>query len=131
MPADSSCVLLDSLGELSALYATADACFIGGTLVSTGGHNPLEAARYGKPIAVGPSMHNFREMAQHFDDASAWRRVANATDLGNAWNSWRSQPQQAADLGRRALDLIESHRGAISATTELLSPFLERAEASR
>ena len=46
-------VLLDSLGELASLYRPATAAFIGGTLVPTGGHNPLEAARFGVPIAVG------------------------------------------------------------------------------
>ncbi|HYX24382.1 MAG TPA: glycosyltransferase N-terminal domain-containing protein, partial [Thermoanaerobaculia bacterium] len=69
-----SVVLLDSLGELAGLYRLAAAAFIGGTLVPTGGHNPLEAARFGVPIAVGPAMHNFRDMAAAFDGAGAWRR---------------------------------------------------------
>jgi len=42
------------------------------------------------------------------------------------WTDWRSQPQQAAEIGRRALELISSHRGAVSATSEMLLPFLER-----
>ena len=67
-------ILLDSLGELAGLYRLAAAAFIGGTLVPTGGHNPLEAARFGVPLAVGPAMHNFREMADAFDRAGAWRQ---------------------------------------------------------
>ena len=81
-------VLLDSLGELAGLYRLAAAAFIGGTLVPTGGHNPLEAARFGVPLAVGPAMHNFREMAEAFDRAGAWRRVADAGELGAAWREW-------------------------------------------
>ena len=60
-------LLLDTMGELASLYRLAAGVFIGGTLVPTGGHNPLEAARFGAPIAVGPSMHNFAEMADGFD----------------------------------------------------------------
>ena len=52
--------LLDTLGELAALYGLARGAFIGGTLVARGGHNPLEPARFGVPVAVGPSIENFR-----------------------------------------------------------------------
>ena len=75
-------LLLDTMGELASLYRLATAVFIGGTLVPSGGHNPLEAARFGAPIAAGPSMHNFAEMAARFDARSAWRRVADARELG-------------------------------------------------
>ena len=90
-------VLLDSLGELAGLYRLAAAAFIGGTLVPTGGHNPLEAARFGVPIAVGPSMDNFREMAEQFDRAGAWRRVADAGALGAIWREWLDDPAAARE----------------------------------
>src|SRR5688572_11754725 len=51
-------VLLDSLGELAGLYRIAAVAFIGGTLVPKGGHNPLEPAQFGIPVAAGPSMSN-------------------------------------------------------------------------
>lgn len=120
-------LLLDSLGELAALYRIADAAFIGGTLVPTGGHNPLEPARFGIATAVGPSMENFREMAQHFDAAHAWERVDDARALGEAWDRWLSQPQLAADVGERARDLVAANRGAVAKTLDLLRPVLEQA----
>lgn len=119
-------VLLDSLGELAGLYRLAAGSFIGGTLVPTGGHNPLEAARYGVPIAVGPSMHNFREMAEAFDRASAWRRVNDARELADAWRSWLDDPQIAKEQGARAAALIEANRGALAKTVEMLAPILEK-----
>ena len=117
-------VLLDSMGELSGLYRLAAAAFVGGTLSPTGGHNPLEAARYGIPIAVGPSMHNFREMAELFDRAGAWRRVADAAALGSAWEQWLSDPAAARRQGERAAALLDENRGALARTLEMLAPLL-------
>jgi 3-deoxy-D-manno-octulosonic-acid transferase len=117
-------VLLDSLGELAGLYRLAAAAFIGGTLVPTGGHNPLEAARFGVPVAVGSSMHNFRDMADAFDRAGAWRRVADARELATVWREWLDDPEAARAVGEHALQLIEENRGALARTLEMLAPVL-------
>jgi 3-deoxy-D-manno-octulosonic-acid transferase len=122
-------VLLDSLGELAALYRFATVAFIGGTLVPTGGHNPLEAARFAVPVAVGPSMFNFADMADQFDRVAAWRRVCDAGELAAAWQEWLDDPAAAAAQGRRAADLVAANRGALGRTLSLLAPVLARAGA--
>ncbi len=124
--------LLDSIGELAATYRQATAAFIGGTLVPTGGHNPLEAARFGVPVAVGPSMENFREIAEVFDRAAAWARVGGAAELGATWRAWLAEPARANALGERGRELVAAHRGATRRTLELLAPLLDAAaEAAR
>lgn len=117
-------VLLDTLGELATLYRSAAMAFIGGTLVPKGGHNPLEAARWGVPVAVGPSMENFREMAADFDRHRAWRRVVGAADLGTTWRAWLDDPATARELGERGRSLVDASRGALAGTLELLRPLL-------
>ncbi len=117
-------LLLDSLGELAGLYRLAAGAFIGGTLVPTGGHNPLEAARFGVPVAVGPSMENFADIAAAFDEAGAWLRVADAAALGTAWRRWLAAPDAAAELGARGRRLVEANRGALERTVGLLAPIL-------
>jgi len=117
-------MLLDSMGELASLFRRAAAAFIGGTLVGTGGHNPLEAARYGIPIAVGPSMHNFRDMAERFDAAGAWRRVADGAELGRVWGEWLADQRAARGQGERAAALVDENRGALARTLEMLAPIL-------
>jgi 3-deoxy-D-manno-octulosonic-acid transferase len=119
-------LLLDSMGELASLFQQAAAAFIGGTLVGTGGHNPLEAARYGIPIAVGPSMQNFRDMAERFDAAGAWRRVADGAELGRVWGEWLADPTAARARGERAAALVVENRGALARTLEMLAPILAR-----
>ncbi|HEX5721080.1 MAG TPA: 3-deoxy-D-manno-octulosonic acid transferase [Thermoanaerobaculia bacterium] len=117
-------VLLDSLGELAGLYRIAAGAFIGGTLAPKGGHNPLEPARFGVPVAVGPSMHNFRDMAERFDRAHAWRRVKDAGELAAVWGEWLADPAAAREQGGRALRLLEENRGALGQTLEMLKPVL-------
>ncbi len=117
-------VLLDSLGELATLYALARGAFIGGTLTGTGGHNPIEAARCGVPVVAGPSMSNFREIAESFDRASAWARATDAAELGKIWRRWLLDPEAAAEVGRRARDLVAANRGALERTIQLLAPLL-------
>ncbi len=117
-------LLLDTMGELASLYRQAASVFIGGTLVPSGGHNPLEAARFGAPIAAGPSMQNFAEMAARFDARSAWRRVADARDLGMTWRAWLDDPTSGRVVGERAAALVVENRGALERTLELLRPLL-------
>ncbi len=62
----ASVILLDTVGELAALYRFASVVFVGGSLIPKGGHNILEPALYAKPIIVGPSMENFREITKEF-----------------------------------------------------------------
>jgi 3-deoxy-D-manno-octulosonic-acid transferase len=117
--------LLDSLGELAGLYALADAAFIGGTLVATGGHNPLEPAAHGVPVAAGPHMHNFREIAERFDEESAWVRAATPAALGDLLRNWADDPVAARALGERGRSLIERHRGALDRTLRQIAPLLD------
>ncbi|HEX7184986.1 MAG TPA: 3-deoxy-D-manno-octulosonic acid transferase [Thermoanaerobaculia bacterium] len=115
-------VLLDSLGELAGLYRLAAGAFIGGTLVPKGGHNPLEPARFGVPVVAGPSMENFRDMAERFDRAGAWQRAADARELGEIWKGWLDDPEAAREVGTRAERLVAENRGALERTVALLGP---------
>ena len=124
-------LLLDSLGELAAVYELARGAFVGGTLARSGGHNPIEPARCGVPVVAGPHMANFQEIADGFDRATAWARAANGAELGRVWQRWLLDPSAAAELGRRGRDLVDANRGALARTLELLRPLLEAIELPR
>src|SRR5207245_11421669 len=79
---DVTVLLLDSIGELASLYALADGAFVGGSLVSAGGHNILEPAAFGKIPVFGPSMENFAEIAARFVAAGAAVQVESPEDVG-------------------------------------------------
>ena len=70
--------LLDSIGELAALYSLATIAFVGGSLVPRGGHNILEPALYGVPIVTGNHYENFRDVVNFFLSRNAVRIVGLA-----------------------------------------------------
>lgn len=117
-------ILVDTLGELAALYGLALGAFIGGTLVNTGGHNPIEAAQHGCAVVVGPSMENFREISEVFEQARAWRRVDDEDQLAEVWAQWLAEPESARELGKRGKEVIDSNRGALERTLDLVRPLL-------
>lgn len=124
-PAGWDGLLLDTVGELASLYRLARGGFIGGTLVPTGGHNPIEPARAGIAIAVGPSLENFRDIAEAFDRAAAWQRVGSAEELARVWSEWLRDAGTARALGERARAHVQAGSGAIRRTLELLEPLLD------
>jgi len=113
-------LLLDSMGELAALYELADLAFIGGSLVPRGGHNVIEAAQFGVPILVGRSTENFRDIVDMFRRAGALRVVDTAT-LAPAVLQLLADTEQRQAIGRRALEVMRSQQGATGKTVgELL-----------
>ena len=119
-------LLLDTIGELAALYGIADAVFVGGSLVpAAGGHNPLEPAAAGKTPIFGPAMENFREIASTLLTANAAIEVHNGEELGAAWTQALSDPDRSAAMGAAARNVVERQRGATRAILEYAAKFLE------
>jgi 3-deoxy-D-manno-octulosonic-acid transferase len=122
-PVRSGIFLLDSVGELAAVYELADIAFVGGSLVPTGGHNILEPAQNGAAIVVGPHTFNFREIVSIFEQGDAIRVVTAAT-LSSQLLALLQQPEDRKGLGRRAKDLFAQHAGATRRTLDALAPLL-------
>ena len=116
-------LLLDTLGDLAAMYGLATAAFVGGSLVPRGGHNPLEATRFGIPVLMGPSFENFREMAEPMV-AEGSIRIVQPSDLGDVL-------ADAMQSGTRARDLLSSQSGATARTVAALLEVIERSTAGQ
>ncbi len=84
LPSDTPVLLVDTIGELLTLYASADVAFVGGSLVPIGGHNLLEPAALGLPVLTGPSYFNGQEIAQLLLARGAALEVKSAQDLAAA-----------------------------------------------
>jgi 3-deoxy-D-manno-octulosonic-acid transferase len=117
--------LLDSLGELAGIYRLADAVFVGGSLVPSGGHNILEPAAFSKVPVFGRSMENFRKMAAVFLEAGAAIEVSNSEDLASAWRGLLRDPQRSARMGAAARELVERNRGATQRVLDRIAPLID------
>ena len=118
--------LLDSIGELAALYHLATVAFVGGSLVPRGGHNILEPAHYGVPIVVGPHNENFRDIVEQFTRAGAVDIIERAKFADELLRLIDTE-QKRALLGRHALEVVRANSGATARTAEVLAGFLHHA----
>ena len=122
-PIAAGVLLLDSIGELAALYSLADLGFVGGSLVPRGGHNILEPAAYGVATVVGTHTENFRDIVGLFRSRNAVRIVRPA-ELSLAFMELLANDAERAALGQRAAETVQSQAGATRRTLEALENLL-------
>ncbi|MBI3988688.1 MAG: 3-deoxy-D-manno-octulosonic acid transferase, partial [candidate division NC10 bacterium] len=120
----SPVILVDTVGELTRLYALGDVVFVGGSLVPTGGHNILEPAASGRAILFGPHMENFAEIAELFLGRGAALQVGNADELAARVFELLKDPGLASNLGQAASSTVSSQRGACLRTIGILEKYL-------
>jgi 3-deoxy-D-manno-octulosonic-acid transferase len=123
---DVEVFLGDTMGEVPLFYASSNVAFVGGTLVPVGGHNLLEPAALGKPVVTGPYLFNTQDIANKFEKLGASVTVNNAGQLGTAIADLFADPETAADIGHRGLEIVQQNRGALDRLLKLLEPLVDR-----
>jgi 3-deoxy-D-manno-octulosonic-acid transferase len=127
VPSDIGVVLGDSMGELTAYYATADVAFVGGSLLPLGGQNLIEPLAVGTPVLIGPHTFNFAEAATGAIDAGAALRVGDADALVAAVADLFADPGRRQAMGLAARAFHAQHLGAADRLWQWLEPQLRRA----
>jgi len=122
-PLAGGVLLVDTIGELAALYALADIAFVGGSLVPRGGHNIIEPAQHGVAIVTGNHTENFRDIVNLFHSRDAVRIVGLA-ELPLTLMQLLADDGERRVLGRRAEETMRSQMGATSRTLAALKTLL-------
>jgi 3-deoxy-D-manno-octulosonic-acid transferase len=117
-------VILDTVGELAALYALAEVVFVGGSLVPVGGHNVLEPAMRGKPVLYGPYTSNFREGALLLQRSGGGLVVKDGLELERELSRLLEDRDLARRMGDAARDAFAGRQGAVTATLDLIARHL-------
>src|ERR1043165_5789785 len=120
----STVLPLDPIGELARVYRYATAAFIGGSLVPTGGHNPIEAAAVGVPTCFGPHMSNFREIASVFLRNGAAAEVRSAAEVAAFFRRSIVDSEGRKAMGDQARRTVEENRGAAERTARRIVELL-------
>ncbi len=123
--------LLDSIGELASVYAEASLAFLGGSLVATGGHNPIEAWAQGVAVLVGPHTGNFREITEAGQRLGFLEKVVDARELSRAFGLALKDPAGTAARGDHARRFVSESRGAAAATADSAVKLLSREPRAR
>ena len=129
-PLAGSVFLVDSIGELAALYALATVAFVGGSLVPRGGHNILEPAMYGVPVVTGNHYENFRDIVNYFRERNAVR-VVGLAELPLVFMELIENAGERDTLGRNALAALDSQRGATARTVDALVQLMSTRSTTR
>lgn len=117
-------LIVDTVGELAALYQLGHVAFVGGSLVPSGGHNPLEPAVFGVPIITGPHVHNFASVYQELISKGGAFMVQNREELGQSVRFFLQHPEHARAAGEAAKAVLVANSGATARTVQALETLL-------
>jgi 3-deoxy-D-manno-octulosonic-acid transferase len=117
-------ILLDTIGELSKLYSIGTIIFVGGSLVSTGGHNVLEPVAYKKAVIFGPHMDNFSEISRCLRESGGGFQVNNQEEFLSQTEMLLQNDVDRDKLGEKAFEVIAHNQGAINKSMEVIERFL-------
>jgi 3-deoxy-D-manno-octulosonic-acid transferase len=119
-------IVLDTIGDLAAVYGIADLAFVGGSLVSHGGHNPLEPARFGVPVVMGASFENFRDIVAKMQEVKGIRIVQDDVELEEVFTELLKNKDAARAMGERGQRVFEEQQGATGRAVEALVGMVRR-----
>ena len=120
----SEILLVDTVGELTLLYASADVAFVGGSLVPIGGHNLLEPAALGLPVLTGPYQFNSQEIATLLLQRGAALQVADARELAADLRRLLGDAAERQRIGAIGRDIVAANRGSVARLLALMEPWL-------
>ena len=128
-------LLLDTIGELAAVYRYATVVFVGGTLIDHGGHSIMEPALCSKPIVVGPFMENFRTILNEFlTNGGIWQISAGGKDrnsqvrqLLKAFLQLLQNRAERDAMGLSARAVLDRNRGAVLKTVQTIESIVREA----
>ncbi|HHO47836.1 MAG TPA: hypothetical protein ENN06_05215 [Desulfobacteraceae bacterium] len=118
-------VVINCLGELSRLYSAGDYNFVGGSLVDRGGHNIMEAARWGRPVYYGRGLKDFSDAADLLERYGAGFRVADGDELAAAILGHMRERTAYVQACRNAVRAVATQRGAARKQASIILGLLE------
>ena len=124
-------ILLDTIGELRAIYPLAEIVFVGGSLIPHGGQSIFEPAADGKAIVTGPHTVNFDAAVKEFLDKDALVQIKSVSDkdasvkIAAVFDELLSNAEKRTMLGANALEVMKHNRGAAIRTVEYILPLIQ------
>jgi 3-deoxy-D-manno-octulosonic-acid transferase len=129
---DADLILLDTIGELPAVYPRASVVFVGGSISKNGGHNILEPASVGSCIVTGAHTFNFAAIVREFVEQDAIIQLSPLSEsdalleLADTFRKLLTQPALCDQLGQRSHAVVQQNIGATERTIEFIGPLLKQ-----
>jgi len=130
IPVEIDVVIGDSFGEMASYYASSDIVVMGGTLLGTGGQNLIEPCALGKPVILGPSTFNFKQVSQDAIACGAAISICSQNErlsqnemtqrLNSVLDQLLAQPEKIKAMGEKGIQFTYHHQGATRKTINFL-----------
>jgi 3-deoxy-D-manno-octulosonic-acid transferase len=122
---DTDILLGDTIGEMGLYLRLTEIAFVGRSLTSTGGQNPLEPAMLDTAVLSGRNVQNFRDSYQRLLESGGAKLVKDRNMLAGAVNYLLSNEIARHDMMAAAAATVEEMRGALAATMKALEPYIQ------
>jgi len=116
----------DTLGELGLIYRLAPIVFVGGSLASHGGQNPIEPIKLGAAILHGPNVWNFAEAYAALDQAHGAEKVDDVEQFTRRAGAWLKDARARAAVVAAGRASIAALGGGLERTLAALEPHLTK-----
>ena len=116
--------VVDTLGELGLVYRLAPIVFMGGSLASHGGQNPVEPIKLGAAVLHGPHVWNFAELYEELDSARGAELIGDVGRLTVRVGALLTDAKERAAITGAARETVERLGGALDRTVTALDPYL-------
>lgn len=116
----------DTIGEMFWYLTLADICFIGGSLVETGGHNPIEPAAVGLPIITGPYTFNFKTVFNQCQKKKFCIQVDSQKELLSTMQMLFNNPTKRAEMAKKAKKFVSQNQGVTDKMIAQLTPLIAK-----
>src|SRR5262245_31138506 len=122
--ADTDVYVADTLGELGLIYRLAPIVFVGGSLASHGGQNPIEPIKVGAAVLHGPNVWNFAEVYAALDTSHGAEEVSDAEGFALQAGAWLKDARARAAVIAAARETVATLGGGLERTLAALEPYL-------
>ena len=121
---DCAVYICDTIGELGLFYRLAGIVFVGKSLFSGGGQNPIEPAKLASAILHGPQVGNFADVYAPLDAEGGAMTARDADELAQALAALFSDAGRLRAMARVAAEVVERRGGAVERALAALSAHL-------
>ena len=118
--APTDALIIDTTGELQQWYALATIVFIGKSLATSGGQNPVEAINAGAPVIFGPHMENFAALSRALLEGNGAVQINTESELTSTIRDLLQNPARRDGIVRSGREVLHVHQGAAARTAQLL-----------
>jgi 3-deoxy-D-manno-octulosonic-acid transferase len=122
---DTDILLGDTIGEMGLYLRLTEIAFVGRSLTSEGGQNPLEPAMLGTAVLAGLNVQNFRDSYQKLIASGGAKLVKDRDMLAGAVNYLLNNPEARQGMIKAGRTAVNDMRGALTKTMRVLDPFIQ------